>query len=173
MNHQLRATSSELWATTQAISYELWASSYELLDTSYELGAKICDTQKPACAGWWQYGTVPGRRMIVRCRIVPYIDKIQLCRLMIVRYRCCTVRSSAGTSYISKIIVLRSLFAGFCELDRQVNSIVVKMLKPVLCFSHDGVPLKFKKKTCRHYSLTVRVVSAWFQPLLNLAGQYL
>jgi hypothetical protein len=34
--------------------------------------------QKHACAGWWQYGTVPGRRMIVWCRIVLYIDKIQL-----------------------------------------------------------------------------------------------
>ncbi len=53
------------------------------------------------------------------------------------------------------------------------NLIVVKMLKLVLCFSHDGVPLKCKKKTTRLYSLTVRIVSAWFQLLLNLAGHYL
>jgi hypothetical protein len=49
------------------------------------------------------------------------------------------------------------------------NSIIVKTLKPVLCFSHDGVPLKFKKKTCGLNS-TVWIVSAWFQTLLNLAG---
>ncbi len=58
------------------------------------------------------------------------------------------------------------------------NSIVVKALKPVLCFSHDGVPLtknlnKNLKTTCRFFSLTVRIASAWFRPLLSLAGQYL
>jgi hypothetical protein len=61
----------------------------------------------------------------------------------------------------------------FFNSTGKFNSIVVKTLKQVLCFSHDGVPSKFKKKMRRHYSLTVRIVSAWFQPLLNLAGQYL
>jgi hypothetical protein len=57
----------------------------------------------------------------------------------------------------------------FVNSTGKFNSIVVKTLKPVLCFSHDGVPLKFKTKTCRHYSLTVRIFSAWFRPLLNQA----
>ncbi len=47
----------------------------------------------------------------------------------------------------------------FVNSTGKFNSIVVKMLKPVLCFFHDGVTLKFKKITCRHYSLTVRTVS--------------
>jgi hypothetical protein len=74
---------------------------------------------------------------------------------------------------------MRSLYGGlrlqdFVSSTSKFNSIVVKTLKPVLCFfSHDGVPLKFKKKTCRLYSLTVGIVSAWFQPLLNLTGKYL
>ncbi len=37
MNHKLRAKSFELWAMTQAISYELRAMSFETQVTSYEL----------------------------------------------------------------------------------------------------------------------------------------
>jgi hypothetical protein len=40
----------------------------------------------------------------------------------------------------------------FVNSTTKFNSILVKTLKPVLCFSHDGVPLKLKKKTCRLYS---------------------
>ncbi len=71
-------------------------------------------------------------------------------------------------------IFLRSFYGArhlqdFVNSTSKFNSIVVKTLKSVLCFSHDGGHLKFKKKTCRHYSLTVQIFSAWFQPLLNLA----
>ncbi len=31
----------------------------------------------------------------------------------------------------------------FVNLTSKFNSIVVKTLKPILCFSYDGVPLKF------------------------------
>jgi hypothetical protein len=61
----------------------------------------------------------------------------------------------------------------FVSSTSKINLIVVKTLKPVLCFSYDGVPFKLKKITCRLYSSTVRIFSAWFQPLINLNGQYL
>ncbi len=47
---------------------------------------------------------------------------------------------------------LRSLYRGrrlqdFANSASKFNSIVVKTLKPVLCSSHDGVPLKLKKQS--------------------------
>ncbi len=44
------------------------------------------------------------------------------------------------------------------------NLIVVKTLKPFLCSYRDGVLLKFKKQTWRHYSSSLRIVWAWFRP---------
>ncbi len=61
----------------------------------------------------------------------------------------------------------------FVNSTGKFNSIVVKALKSVFCSSRDGVPLKFKKQTWRQYSSSIRIVWAWFWPLLNLAGQYL
>ncbi len=87
----LKDRPSLLSVTVQVTSYGLWA-------TSYELRGKICDTQNPACSGWWQYGTVPGHKIIVRCRIVLYIDRIQLSQLICMGwwlYWCCTIRLSA------------------------------------------------------------------------------
>jgi hypothetical protein len=81
--------------------------------------------------------------MIVRCKTVPYIDKNQLSaadlrHLMIVQYRCCTVRLSATVSKISKFIVWR------LNSTSKFSLTVVKTLKPVFKFSHRGVPLKGK-----------------------------
>jgi hypothetical protein len=84
--------------------------------------------------------------MIVRCRTVSYIDKNQLSaadlrRLMILRYRCCTIRSSAG---ISEISTVSSLYGGRRLQDcvnstSEFNLTLVKTLKPVFYFSHCGV----------------------------------
>jgi hypothetical protein len=43
----------------------------------------------------------------------------------------------------------------FVNSTGKFNSIVVKMLKPVLCFSHDGVPLKLKKKNLPALKLNI------------------
>ncbi len=148
MNHKLRAKS--FWAMSYDTSYKLRVTNYKLWDTSYELRAKICDMQKPACAGWWQYGTVPGRTMMVRCRIIPYIDKNQLSWLICAGW---CLYGTGVVPYDHQPVwdrFLRSLYGGhrlqgFVNSSGKFNSIVVKTLKPVLCFSHDGVSLKLKK----------------------------
>ncbi len=61
----------------------------------------------------------------------------------------------------------------FVNLTDKFNSLVVKTLKPVLCFPQNGVPLNFKNKSWRQQSLLVWIVWAWFPPLWALAGQYL
>ncbi len=57
------------------------------------------------------------------------------------------------------------------------NSVVVKTLKPVLCSSRDGVPLKFKKadlatikfiNTDRLSLVSTPVKSRWTIPLINV-----
>jgi hypothetical protein len=53
------------------------------------------------------------------------------------------------------------------------NVIVVKTLKPVFYFSRDGVSLNLKNKANRSYSSSLRIVWAYFRPLLHLAGQSL
>jgi hypothetical protein len=65
---------------------------------------------------------------------------------MIVLYRCCTGRSSANTSEISKFIVQILSFAGFSNLTGKFNITVVKTLKPVFYVSLFGVLLIFKEK---------------------------
>ncbi len=165
MNHKLRAESYELKALSyelryklQATSYELWAMSYELWKTSFQLQAKICDMQNPTCAGWWRYGTVRSldRSRIVRCRIEPYIDRIQLSQLICAGWWLYSTGVVPEDHQPVEAIFLRSLYAGR-RLQDFVNStsnfnLIIKTLKPVLCFSYDGVPLKFKKKTCRLHS---------------------
>jgi hypothetical protein len=46
-----------------------------------------------------------------------------------------------------KLTVWRPSFAGFVNSTSKFISIVIQMLKPVLCYSHDGVPLNFKNKS--------------------------
>jgi hypothetical protein len=46
----------------------------------------------------------------------------------------------------------------FVNSTSKFNSIVVMTLKPILCSSRDGVPLKFKKQTWRQYSSSIRIV---------------
>ncbi len=63
---------------------------------------------------------------------------------------------------------LRSLHGGcrlqdFVNSTGKFNSIVVKSLKLVLCFSHDGVPLIFKKKLAD----TIAEQYGFFQPGFN------
>ncbi len=69
------------------------------------------------------------RRMNVRCQLALYNDITQfywqifknLHRRMILRYRRYTVHSLAGVGEISTLIVQSPSFAGFCELNRQVQ----------------------------------------------------
>ncbi len=51
---------------------------------------------------------------------------------------------------------------GFVNSASKFNSTVVKTLKPVSRSFRDGVPLKFKKETWRHYGLSLWIVRAWF-----------
>ncbi len=153
-------------------------TSYELWNTSYELRAKTVTWKilpAPADDNTVRYLT---RSRIVWCKIVPYIDKIQMSRLI------CAGWWLYGTGVVLKdhqpirAKFLRSLYGGrrlqdFVNSASKFNSIVVKTLKPDLGSSRDGVPLKLKKPTWRHYNSSMRIVWAWFRPLLNLAGQYL
>jgi hypothetical protein len=45
----------------------------------------------------------------------------------------------------SKLVVQSLPFAQFCEVNQQVNSVVAKLLKLILCSSHDRIPLNYKK----------------------------
>jgi hypothetical protein len=96
--------------------------------------------------------------MIEQCKIVPFIDKIPLIRLMIEQSRCCTVDHQ-----LEEARFLRSLYGDrrlqdFVSSASKFNSIVVKMLKLVLCSSRDGVPLKLKKQSWRQYSSSIQIV---------------
>jgi hypothetical protein len=90
---------------------------------SYELDTIFKIT--PALADDWtvQYS------MGIWCRSAWYIDRVQLYlliirhlrQLMIVRYRCYTVLLTAGASEISLFVVRSPSFAGFCELNWQLQ----------------------------------------------------
>jgi hypothetical protein len=70
----------ELWYKLQASSYKLWTMSFEIQVTSYELISvtwKILAARSDDTTVWYL-----DRSMIVRCKIVPYIDRIQLSRLI-------------------------------------------------------------------------------------------
>jgi hypothetical protein len=136
MNHQLRFKSYELWTTLyklQATRYELQASRYELWATSFskiwDINPHLCRLLTVLYVTWaveWLYGAESYCTFILDS---PVPTDLRL--LMIVWYRCCSVRSSAGICEISKFIKQRLSFAGFCELTQQVQFNVVKKLKPV------------------------------------------
>jgi hypothetical protein len=72
------------------------------------------------------------------------------------------IQSLDEAAAISKLIIQSIPFAEFYELDQSVNSIVVEMLKPVLCFFCDGVHFNHLGNTVQ---LTIRIILA--QPLLH------
>jgi len=55
----------------------------------------------------------------------------------------------------------------------KADSIVVKTLWPVLCSSHDGVPLKWKNENGRPDRLKISIDWYHFRTLLPVVGQYL
>ncbi len=105
-----------------------WITSYELRDTRYKLRAKICGIKSRLrqlmtvrYGTWttptWNYFTVQNHTVHWLNSAVP----ADLRRLMIVRLKYCTIRSLDGVSKISKFIVRRPSFAGFCVLTQQVQ----------------------------------------------------
>jgi hypothetical protein len=87
MIHKLRAKSHELKALSYELRYKLHATSYELQITSFEkqvtsfkrryVTCKIQPAPADDSTVWYL-----DLSMIVRCRIVPYIDRIQLSQLI-------------------------------------------------------------------------------------------
>jgi hypothetical protein len=80
MNYKLRAKSYKLKALSYELRHKVKAMSYELRATSFE--TQVASFELRWLSRLMTVGTVPGRRLIVRWRIVPYIDKIQLSRLI-------------------------------------------------------------------------------------------
>ncbi len=181
MNHKLRAKGFELWAT---VRYKLQATRYELRALIYKFRA--------TCQDLWCGKSCLSQLMTVQ---YPESYRVELfygakSYRIVIEFNCpgwsapadyCTVPYRHSVTEDHQPVearFLRSLYGDYCLQDfvnstGKFNSMVVKTLNPVLCFSYDDVPLKFKKKTCRLCSSTVHNVSAWFQPLLNLAGQCL
>jgi hypothetical protein len=106
----------------RAASFKTRAGSYELRYTvRYKIAAPADDSTVP----------YPEHGMMKRCRSTSHIDRIQLYWLitgirhlrwlMVVRYRCCTIQSSAGENEISKLIVQSLSFAKFWKLNWQVQ----------------------------------------------------
>ncbi len=178
MNHKLWAKSYELKAESyelryklKAMNYKLWATSFKIQVTSYKQKSVTCQIlHVPA-----DDSTVQDldRSTIIWWKIKLDIDIIQL------SWPICSGwwLYSRGHQPVGARL-LRLFYGGrhlkdFVNSASKFNSIVVKTLIPVLCSSHDGVPLKFKKQTKQHYSSSMQILWAWFRPLLDLTGQNL
>ncbi len=156
MNHKVWAKNYELWATR----YKLQATRYELATTRYEIRVKIWDKSSRL-------------RQLLTLRYFPlrghsrprWSAPANVWSVQVLHY---SINSSTGVNKISNFIV-QSPFAGFCEFNRQ------QLLRRWNLFftSLTVVSLLNEKKHWRQDSLSVRIVWAWFWPLLNLAGQYL
>ncbi len=64
-----------------------------------------------------------------------------------------------------KLIVQTHRLQFFVTLTNKFCSIIVKSLKPVLCSYRYGIPLNFKNKSIRLYSLSTPIFLAYFRPL--------
>jgi hypothetical protein len=90
--------------------------------------------------------------MIVRCRPEPYIDRVQLIighlhRLMMVRYKYCTIPSSASRGAISKLKLGGHLLQYKVIMPSQRQCKYCEDAETIIFyFSHDGVSLKYKIK---------------------------
>jgi hypothetical protein len=83
MNHKLRANSYELKALSYELRYKLQATTYEQRATNFEKQVTSYDIRSVTCKilpAPADDSTVRylDHSMIVQCRIVPYIDRIQL-----------------------------------------------------------------------------------------------
>jgi hypothetical protein len=164
----------------QATGFKIWAMSFEIWDTekmNYEQRFEILN---PNYAGWWQCSMVPGLEndSMVQNRTIHRLDSpvpADLLWLMNTRYRCCTIGSSAGESRISKFTARRLSFEDFVNSLGKFNLTFVKTQKPFFYFFRCGVHLKWEKNHRQQNSLLIPYVSfePGFDPLLNLAGEYL
>ncbi len=80
MNHKLRAMSYDTSYKLRVTSYKLLAMSFEIQVTSYELKSATCQIL-PALADDSMVQDLDCS-MNVQCKIVPYIDRFQLSRLI-------------------------------------------------------------------------------------------
>ncbi len=151
------------WVT----SYELKATSYELRDTSYKLRDtcfKMRDTSYDIRSEI--YSSCHRSPVPVRYSDrVEWLSNAESYRILI-GIICPGWFVSADERAVYRKIISR------CMRDYQVYC-----TEAVVCtsfyFSRCGVPLQWRKKLCIQDSLSVRIVWAWFWPLLNLVGQYL
>jgi hypothetical protein len=128
---------------------EIRATSLEKRDLSFEINTTRYQIV-PAPGGDSTVRYLECSR-IVLCRSIPYIDKIHqswliisnLCSLRIVRSGHCTIQSLAGAGAISKLTIRSPSFAGFCELDWQLQFNCCKADETRLMLRSKQCPFKF------------------------------
>jgi hypothetical protein len=106
--------------------------------------------------------------MIVRCKIIPCNDKIQLSCLICAGWWLYSTGVVPKDHQLVEARFLRSLCRGFFELNQQVQLTVGKMLKLVFTFL-SVVSLQNKNKNISNKIvwISVRIVWAWFWPQLS------